>query len=77
MDMKRTMSEDLALAIAEELQRRELLSDEWQNGMTISHNLSKEKMIVEAASVIEWVLRTGRWVVEIKENPLIPSEDHP
>jgi hypothetical protein len=67
MDMKRTMSEDLALAIAEEL----------QDGMTISHNLSKEKMIVEAASVIEWVLRTGRWVVEIKENPLIPSEDHP
>jgi hypothetical protein len=67
MEMKRTMSEDLALAVAEELQRREMLHDDWQDGMTISQNLHREKAVVEAASVIEWVLRTGRWSVEIKE----------
>jgi hypothetical protein len=57
--------EKLAVVIAQELQRRDMLADNWDDGMTVSRNLHLEKTIVEAASVIEWVIRTGKWHVVV------------
>jgi hypothetical protein len=65
--MPRTELEELSVTLAQELLQRDMLADNWEDGMTVSRNLHIEKTVIEAASVIEWVLRTGKYRLKVEK----------
>ena len=70
----RTPLEDLSVAIAQALHDQGCLEDNWQEDMTVSHRLSRERQVLKAASVVEWVIRTGKWKVEVQEDKQVDAK---